>query len=522
DRFLQRTRLFTLAESLGGVESLAELPARMTHAGLAPEERNELGITENLIRLSVGVEDADDLIADLAQALQSAVSENDTLIAAVSKASIHLMGELRRMVAKSHYSSTPTHRISPAEAREKLASIGSEDTTAVDHLVIGAGVVGLAVGRQLSQRTGTSTLVVEKNEQLGMETSSRNSEVIHAGIYYPPDSLRTRLCIEGKNALYEYCTRHNVPHKKVGKWVIAQNDAQAEYLHALEAHCRNIGVPAEIISGSQARRIEPQVHAEKEVLVSPTSGIVDSHSFMAALHGDIVDNGGDLATSSCVVAISADGVGDGTSSGKNRRSAGGYRVLIATNDPDTPFMALSAGVVVNAAGLWADRIAGLLVPDMAHPWHTRYRLHFAKGRYYMYTPHESSIRVGRLVYPVPDKEITSLGTHLTIDLGGSMRFGPDLEWVSSNTDYSTSNDPALLETTACSIAQYLPGIGMADLSAAYAGIRPKLQSPGGAFRDFVVQEESADGFPGFVNLVGIESPGLTAALAIGRMVDQLV
>ncbi|KAJ2507656.1 hypothetical protein H4217_008742 [Coemansia sp. RSA 1939] len=432
------------------------------------------------------------------------------------------MRELRRMVAKSQYSSISTHRISPAEAREKLASVRSEDTTSVDHLVIGAGVVGLAVGRRLSQRTGTSTLVVDKNERLGMETSSRNSEVIHAGIYYPPDSLRTRLCIEGKNALYEYCTRHNVPHKKVGKWVVAQNDAQAEYLHVLEAHCRKIGVPAEIISGSQARRIEPQVHAEKEVLVSPTSGIVDSHSFMAALHGDIVDNGGDLATSSCVVAISADGVGDGTSSGKNRRSAGGYRVLIATNDPDTPFMALSAGVVINAAGLWADRIAGLLVPDITHPWHTRYRLHYAKGRYYMYTPHESSIRVGRLVYPVPDKEITSLGTHLTIDLGGSMRFGPDLEWVSSNTDYSTSNDPALLETTAYSIAQYLPGIGMADLSAAYAGIRPKLQSPGGAFRDFVVQEESADGFPGFINLLGIESPGLTAALAIGRMVDQLV
>ncbi|KAJ1666375.1 hypothetical protein IW140_001104 [Coemansia sp. RSA 1813] len=411
-------------------------------------------------------------------------------------------------MTRCQYSNTAIHDISHAKAQERLAQTSDEDTVAVDHLVIGAGVVGLAVGRQLSQRTGASTLVVDKNERLGMETSSRNSEVIHAGIYYPQDSLRTQLCIEGKQALYEYCAHRNVPYKRVGKWVVAQNGTQEEYLHKLHAHCKSVGVPAEIIGESQARRVEPQVSA-RQALVSPTTGIVDSHALMAALHGDLVDNGADLATNSRVIAISAAGGGKG------------YRVLVATSDPDTPFMALRAGVVVNAAGLWADRIAGLLVPE-AHPWRTRYRLHYAKGRYYMYTPHASSIRVSRLVYPVPDKHITSLGTHLTIDLGGAIRFGPDFQWVSSNSDYAASEDPVLLEDAARSIAQFLPGISAADLSPGYTGIRPKLQGPGGAFRDFVISEESADGFPGFVNLVGIESPGLTASLAIARMVDRLV
>ncbi|KAJ2395347.1 hypothetical protein GGI23_004341 [Coemansia sp. RSA 2559] len=415
---------------------------------------------------------------------------------------------LSRAGAKAgcRHSSTATRAISRAEAQDRLAAISDEDMAEVDHLVIGAGVVGLAVGRQLSQRAGTSTLVVEKNERLGMETSSRNSEVIHAGIYYPQDSLRTRLCIEGKQALYEYCAQRNIPHQTVGKWVVAQTDAQAEYLHELEAHCKSLGVPAEIIGESQALRIEPQVRARR-VLVSPTTGIVDSHAFMAALHGDLLDNGADLATNSQVVAIGTEG--------------GSYRVLVATSDPDMPFMALRAGVVVNAAGLWADRIAGLLVPE-SHPWHAQYRLHFAKGRYYMYTPHSSSIRVSRLIYPVPDKNITSLGTHLTIDMGGAMRFGPDLQWIESNSDYATSDDPTLRENAARSIAQFLPGIGAADLSPGYTGIRPKLQSRGGAFRDFVIAEESDAGFPGFVNLVGIESPGLTASLALASMVSRLV
>ncbi|KAJ1962244.1 Vacuolar protein sorting-associated protein 52 [Dipsacomyces acuminosporus] len=391
-------------------------------------------------------------------------------------------------------------------AASKLSSCRLEDMVCVDHLVIGAGVVGLAVGRQLSQRSGTSTLVVEKNRQFGMETSSRNSEVIHAGIYYPKDSLRTRLCIDGKNMLYEYCKQRDIPHKQVGKWVVAQNESQSSYLYNLAAHCASIDVPAQIISQQQAQRQEPFVRAQA-ALVSPTTGIIDTHAYMSALHQDIVENGGDLALNTKVLAIQKEVAG-----------ASGYRVLVSTGDPKAPLMAIKANVIVNAAGLWADRIASMPVPE-SHPWRTRYKLHFAKGRYYSYLG--TRIKVNRLIYPVPDKHITSLGTHLTLDMAGAIRFGPDFEWVSSNTDYDVSGGQPLGDVVAA-VASYLPSIQVNDLALGYTGIRPKLQPPGGKFHDFVVQEESASGMPGFVNLVGIESPGLTSSLAVARMVEQLV
>ncbi|KAI8324759.1 FAD dependent oxidoreductase [Martensiomyces pterosporus] len=376
----------------------------------------------------------------------------------------------------------------------------------VDHLVIGAGVVGLAVGRRLAQRSGTSTLVVEKNRQFGMETSSRNSEVIHGGIYYPKDSLRTRLCIDGKNMLYAYCKQHGIPHQKVGKWVVAQSEGQSEYLHNLAQHCSDLGVPAQIIGQKEAQVQEPFVRAQT-ALVSPTTGIIDAHAYMSALQHDVLESGGDFAPNTEVVAIE-----------KEPTDSSGYRVLVSTNDPDTPFMAIKAGVVVNAAGLWADRVAGMLVSD-DHEWRTKYRLHFAKGRYYTYSG--SRIKVGRLIYPVPDKHITSLGTHLTIDMGGAIRFGPDFEWISSNTDYAVKGGQSLSDVAAA-VSDYLPSIRLEDLGLGYTGIRPKLQPPGGKFHDFVVQEESAAGMPGFVNLVGIESPGLTSSLAIAQMVERIL
>ncbi|KAJ2440929.1 hypothetical protein IWW46_003746 [Coemansia sp. RSA 2440] len=392
-------------------------------------------------------------------------------------------------------------------AAERLGSYASEDMTNVDHLVIGGGVVGLAVGRQLAARQG-NTLVVEKNRGFGMETSSRNSEVIHAGIYYPKTSLRTRLCIEGKNMLYKYCKEHNVPFKKTGKWVVAQSDEQAEYLRQLAAHCADVDVPVHMVSQKQAKHDEPCVQAHA-VLASPTTGIIDSHALMSALHQDLTERGADLAVGTEVQAI-------------HRDDTGGYGVLVATGDSDVPYMAVRAASVVNAAGLWADRIACMLVPD-DHEWHSKYKLHFAKGRYYLHTnsSNSPSISVQRLVYPVPDKQITSLGTHLTLDMGGAIRFGPDLEWVSSNTDYATDGGEPI-KKVAAAIAEYLPMIQAKDLAPGYTGIRPKLQLPGGVFRDFVIKEESDAGFPGFVNLVGIESPGLTSSLAIAQMVDRLL
>ncbi|KAJ1735290.1 hypothetical protein LPJ61_000630 [Coemansia biformis] len=401
------------------------------------------------------------------------------------------------------------------DAAARLAAWAADDTADVDYLVVGGGVVGLAVGRQLAARQGRSTLVVEKNRRFGMETSSRNSEVIHGGIYYPRNSLRTRLCIEGKRLLYAYCAQRRIPHRRVGKWVVAQNDEQAEHLHALARHCADLGVPAHLISRSRAAADEPSVRAHV-ALASPTTGIVDSHALMAALCQDLTDCGADYAPGAEAVALCR------ADRGSTGGGAGGYRALIATGDAATPFMAVRAAVVVNAAGLWADRIAHMLVPR-DHPWRTLYRLHFAKGRYYMYTGGSVGARVAvrRLVYPVPDRHITSLGTHLTIDMAGAIRFGPDIEWIASNSDYATDGGPPI-EQVAAAVAEYLPSIRASDLAPGYAGIRPKLQPPGGAFRDFVVREESSAGFPGFVNLIGIESPGLTSALAIARMVDRLL
>ncbi|KAJ2692314.1 hypothetical protein H4R19_006177, partial [Coemansia spiralis] len=376
-------------------------------------------------------------------------------------------------------------------AAARLAEWAGEDMLDVDHLVIGGGVVGLAVGRELAARQGSSsgTLVVEKNRQFGMETSSRNSEVIHAGIYYPRDSLRTRLCIEGRQLLTAYCAQRDIPWRSTGKWVVAQNDEQAQYLHDLARHCGDLGVPAHIIGHRQAAAAEPCVRAHA-ALVSPATGIVDSHALMTALCQDLTDRGADYAPGSQVIALCRD-----TASGRS-----GYRALVATGDATTPFMAIRSTAVVNAAGLWADRIAHMVVPHN-HAWRTQYKLHFAKGRYYVYTG--PRIAVHRLVYPVPDRHTTTLGTHLTLDMAGAIRFGPDIEWVASNTDYATDGGPDI-EQVARAVAEYLPAIRPADLAPGYSGIRPKLQPPGGAFRDFVVREESDAGLPGFVNLIGIE------------------
>ncbi|KAJ2049218.1 hypothetical protein H4S04_003362 [Coemansia sp. S16] len=396
-------------------------------------------------------------------------------------------------------------RMLATSASERLAQCKDEDLTMVDHLVIGAGVVGLAVGRQLAQRSG-STLVVDKNRQFGMETSSRNSEVIHAGIYYPKDSLRTKVCIEGKHRLYAYCQQQGISHQRVGKWVVAQGAEQLEYLHALRRHCAELSVPAEIISGTVAQEEEPLVRADA-ALVSPTTGIVDSHEFMSAMLRDLADSGGTFAPNTSVVAM--------------QRDQGSYKVLVTTGDPETPFMGIRAPVVVNAAGLWADRIANMLVPD-SHPWREQYRLHFAKGRYYVLDAGASArLRVRRLVYPVPDKNIVSLGTHLTLDLAGTIRFGPDVEWTASNTNYAPGGG-APIDEVVRAINAYLPAVRSEDLSLGYTGIRPKLQRPGGAFCDFVIREESDAGMPGFVNLIGLESPGLTSSLAIAAMVDKIL
>ncbi|KAJ2784748.1 hypothetical protein GGI15_002175 [Coemansia interrupta] len=264
--------------------------------------------------------------------------------------------------------------------------------------------------------------------------------------------------------MYDYCKRNSIPFKKIGKLVVAQNDEQMAYLHRLAMHCSEIGVPSEILSKDATFRMEPNVHS-RLALHSPTTGIVDSHLFMESLKKDLLENGADFAPNSEVLAIQHD------------RS--GYRVMISTKDPATPYMCIRASTLVNAAGLWADRITSMLADQTMSDWSNKYRLYFAKGRYYLYVG-GSKIKVQRLIYPVPDKHVTSLGTHLTIDMGGAIRFGPDLEWVKSNSDYSfkgsVQSEPSMSDVSA-EISRYLPEIKPEDLVPGYTGIRPKLQPP---------------------------------------------
>ncbi|KAJ1916289.1 hypothetical protein H4219_003857 [Mycoemilia scoparia] len=386
------------------------------------------------------------------------------------------------------------------------AAVSSGSDFAVDHLVIGGGVVGLAIGRELAQNSSETTLVVEKNRSIGEETSSRNSEVIHAGIYYPNDSLKTKLCIEGKHLLYDYCQSRNIPHKKVGKWIVAHDEEQTSYLEKLQQKTKELGVETHMITKSEMLKNEPHIFGHSS-LVSPTTGIIDTHSFMESLKGEIIDNGSDVALCSKVIAI------EPQNNGKS-----GYYVTIETNDPDLPQMTIKSQTIINAAGLWSDKIFQLALQKDQIP--NSPKLYYAKGRYYSYSGNK--IKVDRLIYPVPDPNITTLGTHLTIDLGGKIKFGPDINWTDSPTDYKLTENEGIKEFVDA-IKSYLPAITASDIFIDYAGIRPKLQPPGGKFHDFMIRNEAQDyNLFNFVNLLGIESPGLTSSLAIAKYTKGII
>ncbi|KAL2267713.1 hypothetical protein VTJ83DRAFT_4990 [Remersonia thermophila] len=375
------------------------------------------------------------------------------------------------------------------------------------HAVIGAGVVGLAVARSLAARAGGSTLLLERHAAVGTETSSRNSEVIHAGIYYGPGTLKTSLCTRGRELLYALCSSHGIPHRRTGKWIVAQNDAQLAALERLAAHCArpDVDVPLRWVGREEAARREPFVRAEKGVLESPVTGIVDSHALMLCLLGQFEDAGGTLALSTAVEEIRPLG-GDGSS---------GWSLAVrdaATGERST----VTADTIVNAAGLGAVAVHNMIVPP-----DRRRDMFYAKGNYFSYTG--GAPRVSTLVYPAPEPGHAGLGTHLTLDLAGRMRFGPDVEWVESPDDLTVSEGRR--EQTAAEVKKYLPGLDEEKLQPDYAGIRPKLGRQGAVlqgkgFVDFVVQKE--EGYAGWVNLLGIESPGLTSSLAIAERVRELL
>lgn len=379
-------------------------------------------------------------------------------------------------------------------------------------------MVGLAVSRALAQRT-PSVLLLERHRQPGTETSSRNSEVIHAGIYYGPGTLKTRLCVRGRELLYAYCARWGVPHRNTGKLIVAQTPAQREALERLYRHCCDAAagprVPVRWVGPEELRAREPAVRAEAGCLESPTTGIVDSHALMVALLGHLEDAGGTFSPGSAVTAVAPLGSPPGLP------GSGGWEV--AVRDARTGGESIvTAETVVNAAGLGACAVHNMIVPEGR-----RRRMYYAKGNYFSYAPSSSSssppIRVSTLVYPAPEPGHGGLGTHLTLDMGGRVRFGPDVEWVDSADDLAVSG--SRLAQAVEEIRRYLPGVDAAALAPDYAGIRPKLARgqavmDGEGFSDFVIRKE--DGYEGWVNLLGIESPGLTSSLAIGEMVEGLL
>ncbi|KAM0742484.1 hypothetical protein ACQRIT_002661 [Beauveria bassiana] len=378
------------------------------------------------------------------------------------------------------------------------------------HAVIGGGVVGIAVARQLARRSSGSTVLIERHTALGTETSSRNSEVIHAGLYYGADSLKARLCVRGKHLLYDLCARHGVGHRRTGKWIVAQTAAQRAALERFHAVCRDtLDVPTRWVSAAEVARDGEGVVAAAGALESPTTGIVDSHGLMTCLAGLFEQDGGIVALNSPVVGV--------------RPEDGGWAVDVqdaATGETST----ITADTIVNAAGLGAAHIHNMIIGAADASPERQLTLHYAKGSYFSYAA--SRPRISRLIYPVPEPGLGGLGTHLTLDLGGRMRFGPDVEWVSDPTDLaalsaSTPRGAARLREAVAEIRKYLPGVDPTALAPDYAGMRPKLKGPEHAgFVDFVVREE--EGFRGWVNLLGIESPGLTSAVAIAERVEELL
>lgn len=366
----------------------------------------------------------------------------------------------------------------------------------VDAVVVGAGAVGLAVARALAQG-GRETLVAEAQNAIGQGVSSRNSEVIHAGLYYEPGSLKARLCVRGKEMLYELCASHGVEHRRCGKLVVANSGEEAAALRALSARAAANGVPVQWLEAAEARALEPAL-ACTAALLSPTTGIVDSHGFMLALQGDLERAGGMVALGSPV---------DSAVLGR----PGEPHVLRLADGTE-----LAADLVVNAASLHAcalaRRFAGL-------PAHTIPREHFAKGSYYALT---GRAPFSRLIYPAPAD--AWLGVHLTLDLGGQAKFGPDLEWLPvdrpEQIDYTV--DPARAEGFYAEVRRYWPDLPDGALAPSYSGVRPKIYGPGEKAPDFRIDGPASHGVGGLVNLFGIESPGLTSALAIGEHVRTLL
>lgn len=361
-----------------------------------------------------------------------------------------------------------------------------------DCVVVGAGAVGLAIARELALGV-RSVLIVEAEDAFGTVTSARNSEVIHAGIYYPQGSLKAELCVRGRGLLYEFCRTRGVPHRRSGKWIVATHQSQLDALEKIgQAAARNGVTDLYPITHAQALEGEPQLHCVA-ALVSPSTGILDSHAYMLALLGEAEDNGATLVLRTRVSSV--------------RRGPEGLELGFG----DDPEPVLATDWLINSAGLEAPALASAIegFPAAFVP-----KASFAKGSYFSL---QGKAPFTRLVYPIP--EPGGLGVHLTLDMAGQARFGPDVEWV-DKPDYTV--DPRRCERFYPVIRTYWPGLKDGALVPAYAGVRPKISGPTEPAADFVIQGPAQHGFAGVVNLFGIESPGLTSSLALAERVALIV
>lgn len=361
----------------------------------------------------------------------------------------------------------------------------------IDTLIIGAGALGLACAARLASPS-RSLLIVEAERLIGSHTSSRNSEVIHAGLYYPPGSLKAELCLEGRERLYAWCERYGVPHRRIGKLLVAVEDAERSKLESLAANADACGVhDLQPLERDQLERLEPAVRGVA-ALLSPSTGIIDSHHYLQSLLAAAENRGSQLVLDTRVERLrqAPDGwIVEGVSSGE-------------------PFQ-LRAEQVINAGGLFAQQLASQtegLRADLIPP------LHLCQGRYFSYSGRSP---FQHLIYPMPEANTAGLGIHATLDMGGQLRFGPDVHYLDA-LDYTV--DEALREPFALAIARYFPSLDPGRLSPGHSGIRPKLSGPGEPAADFLIQTPPDHGLPGLINLFGIESPGLTASLAIAERI----
>jgi L-2-hydroxyglutarate oxidase LhgO len=367
-----------------------------------------------------------------------------------------------------------------------------------DLTIIGAGVVGLAIAAKMSA-LNDSLFVIERYKKFGQESSSRNSEVVHSGIYYPSGSLKARLCVEGREKLYHYCDRNEIAYKKCGKLIVATDDSETEQLSGILMGARANGVmDAFLVDRQQIQELEPHIRAQQGIFF-PSTGIVDSYSLMKQLETDSIRNGVNFVYNAEVLEIN--------------RIEGGYEISMI--DADGEKFSFTSEMVVNSAGLSATRIArsvGIYDPN--------YHVYYWKGEYFSLGNGKHKL-INRLIYPVPEKNRVGLGIHTTINLDGRVKLGPNALYLENNEpEYSV--DPGHANQFYHSAKKFLPFLEAQDLYPDQAGIRPKLQKPGDPVMDFLIKEESERNLPGLVNLIGIESPGLTASLSIAEYVSTLL